>query len=617
METPTNSQLEPQLEGSDQQANNLSQAETTVVDTSLNNKTAAELVEALAVLLQGENLPSRAEVDTYKKAFYRRKQYVMESASKESTENAEKDQEDLAENIEVHEERLKDLLSLFREKYQKIKEEEDALKGRNIELKQDLIGKLTELLKSTDEFGKIVADFKLIREEWDAIGAIPEQQANEIQSNYNRLVEQFYDLKQINDEFREYDFRKNLEAKTALCEEAEALTQLEDVIQATRKLQDLHKQWRDLGPVARDLRESIWARFKAASTIVNKRHQEHFDQLKATESNNLERKEALCLRVEEIKTDDFSSPKQWDEATRIVLQVQGEWKTIGFAPKKDNEKVYLRFRGACDAFFSQKSLFYAQRRKEHDENYAKKKAMVEEAESLKESSYWKATADRLIELQNEWKKVGPIPRRQSDAIWTKFRSACDYFFARKKEANEENGSSWTENLKAKEEIIAQLETLEGKEDDQETRDLFAELTAKFKSIGFVPFKDKDKIQKAYKAVSDRLYSKLRISRNNKRLEGYSSSLDQIDENGKGKLMNERTRMMRILDRMRQELQTYTNNLGFLSAGSKSGNSLLNEMKKKKDRLVEDIQLMEQKINLIDERIDHPEKTNEQDKEQVE
>ncbi|GAD06087.1 hypothetical protein PORCRE_1809 [Porphyromonas crevioricanis JCM 15906] len=602
METPTNSQQELQQAGSDQEKKSLQPTSAIADTTSLNDKNAAELVEALAVLLQAEELPARTDVEAYKKAFYRRKQQVLEAPQSQDEEGGESLQ-DLSEKIEVHEERLKDLLASFRERYQKVKEEEEAVKAQNLEKKQDLLTKLGELLSSTDEFGKIVADFRQIRESWDALGAIPEQQVNEIQNSYNKLVEQFYDLKQINDEFREYDFRKNLEAKTTLCEEAESLSELEDIVQAARKLQDLHKQWRDLGPVARDLRESIWVRFKAASSVINKKHQEYFDQLKAAENDNLEHKDTLCQKVEGIKIDELTTPKQWEQATQQVLQIQAEWKSIGFAPKKENEKIYLRFRGACDAFFSAKSMFFSKVRKEYEENYARKKEMAEEAESLQDSEDWKGTTARLTELQAKWKEIGPVHRRQSDAIWHRFRTACDKFFNRKKEANAESGASWAENLKLKLDIIAQLEALEEEQDEQIARDKLAELTAKFRSVGFVPFKDKEKVQKAYRVITDKLYDRLRVSRNNRRLEGYGSTLDEMGEGNKGKLFNERTRMLRILDRMKQELQTYSNNLGFLSTDSKGGNALLNEMNRKKERLEEDIRLMQQKIKMIDERID--------------
>lgn len=594
----TNSHMEPQNAGLKDEQDFINQGTDNRQEPDLSNKNAAELVEALAVVLQRDPLPSRQEVEVYKKAFYRRKTYVENKIQKEGAEF----KEDINDKIEVHEERLKDLLSSFKERYQKVKEEEEAQKADNLKKKQEIIGGLQELLVSKDEFGKIISEFRRLRESWDSTGAVPEQVADELQSQYNKLVEDIYDLKQINDEFREYDFKKNLEAKTALCEEAEALSGNDDVVNAARQLQVLHQQWKEIGPVARELRESLWARFKEASSKVNKRHQEYFEKIKAREEENLEKKKKLCERVEAINTDELTQPNEWKKATDLVIDTQKEWKTVGFAPKKENEKIYLRFRAACDAYFANKSTFFARRRSELDDNLNKKQAMVEEAESLQDSTDWRSTSDRLIALQREWKEVGPVHRKYNQSLWDRFRTACDKFFERKKENSAQGQGEFKENLKAKREIIAKLEALMDEEDENLAREQLSALMSKFRSIGFVPYKEKDNIKEAFRKASDNLYNKLKLDRKHRKLDIYSDSLKEIADGPKNALFRERDRVSRILDRMQQELHTYAHNLSCFTVDSKGGNRLVDEMKRKKERLEEDIRLTKEKLKMIREEI---------------
>ncbi|MFC4665614.1 DUF349 domain-containing protein [Falsiporphyromonas endometrii] len=593
MEMTTNSHIEPQDDGLDREQYYMNQSGSSQ-EPDLSNKNAAELVEALAVLLQRDPFPTRQEVDVYKKAFYRRKVYVENKIQKEGAEF----KEDINDKIEVHEERLKDLLSSFKDKSQKIREEEEAKKEANLEKKQALIEQLKKLLVCTDEFGKIIVEFRQLRENWDATGDVPDNVADELQSTYSKYVEQFYDLKQINEEFREYDFKKNLESKTALCEEAEALSESDDVIGAARQLQTLHRQWKEIGPVARDLRDSIWARFKEASSKVNKRHQEFFEKIKAKEEENLEKKKSLCERIEAINTDNLKQPGDWKKATTLIIDTQKEWKTVGFAPKKENEKIYLRFRAACDAYFANKSTFFSRRRSELDQNYIKKQAMVDEAESLQDSTDWKVTADRLIKLQKDWKEVGPVHRKYNQTLWDRFRSACDKFFERKKENFSQGQGEFKENLKAKKEIIAKLEALMNEEDENIAREQLSSLMSQFRSIGFVPYKEKDNIKEAFRKASDDLYNKLKLDRNHRKLDNYSESLKEIADSSKNALFRERDRIGRILDRMKQELHTYEHNLSCFTVDSKGGNKLVDDMKRKKKRLEEDIKLTKEKLKLI-------------------
>ncbi|ATR95323.1 hypothetical protein CS546_10095 [Porphyromonas gingivalis] len=567
----------------------------TSVNARLADMTELELLDSLAILLQGEELPRRQEAEAYKSAFYKKKQArTGESADSTTSSMAEPD---------LNEERLKDLLQRFRELNQTRIESMQKERESNLAQKEALLQRLRDLLGSNEEFGKISPVFHEIRKSWKETGPVPEANATDITKEYNSLVEQFYDLKQINDEFRAYDFKKNLEAKEELIHQAEVLTENADVIHSFRVLQELHHQWRELGPVARELREEVWARFKAASTAINKKYQEHFEKQKMREQENLAAKTLLCEEMEAIDTSGLNSLAKWDEQTKAVLEIQAKWKTIGYARRSDNEKIYERFRAACDNYFNKKTAFFKGKREELTDNYKKKLAMVEEAESLQESSDWKETSTRLAELQKKWKTIGAVPHRYSDEIWKRFTTACDAFFKRKKAEQGGMRSEERENLKSKKAIIAELETLDSEEASEGIIDRLNALAGRWNSIGFVPFREKNTINKAYRKLIDGLYDKLNIERSNRRLEGYNASLEQLEGGGKGQLYDERDRMTRILDRMRNELQTYTNNLGFLNISSKSGNSLMREMERKKEKLEEDIRLMIEKIKLIDKKVE--------------
>ncbi len=572
----------------------LAEDSKTDVSVRLADMSELELLDALATLLQSEELPRRKDVDAYKSAFYKKKQARSEESAGEATSTmAEPD---------LNEERLKDLLRSFQELNQSRIESLQKERETNLALKESLLQQLRDLLDSNEEFGKISLVFHEIRKSWKEAGPVPETNVTDITKEYNNLVERFYDLKQITDEFRAYDFKKNLEAKEELISQAETLTQDADVIHAFRALQDLHHQWRELGPVARELREEIWAKFKAASTTINKRYQDHFETQKQREQENLDAKTRLCEEMEAIDTSGLNSLPKWDEQTKAVLEIQARWKTIGYVRRSDNEKIYERFRAACDEYFNKKTAFFKGKREELAANYRKKLAMVEEAEALQESSEWKETAARLAQLQKDWKTIGAVPHKYSDEIWKRFTTACDAFFKRKKTEQGDARSEERENLKSKKSIIAELEALDAEEVAEGIVDKLNALMAKWNAVGFVPFRDKDAINKTYRKLIDGLYDKLNIERSNRRLEGYNASLEQIEGGGRGQLFDERDRMNRILDRMRNELQTYTNNLGFLNVASKNGNSLMREMERKQEKLQEDIRLMVEKIKLIDNKI---------------
>ena len=426
--------------------------------------------------------------------------------------------------------------------------------------------------------------------------AVPQEHVNELWKNYQIYTEKFYDIIKINNQFRDYDFKKNLELKTALCETVEKLGNEPDVISAFHQLQKLHQQWREIGPVAKELREDLWARFKAASTVINKRHQEHFEKLKAKEQENLDAKTVICEQIEAIDFSALKSFKDWEEKNKEVIGLQEKWKTIGFAPKKYNVKIFERFRAACDEFFKRKAEFFKSIKESMAGNLEKKKALCEKAEALKESTDWKATADILSKLQKEWKTIGPVPKKYSDAVWKRFIAACDYFFEQKNKATSSQRSVEQENMVQKKAIIEKLNTIDAQETPEEDAgNTIRELMKEWNSIGHVPFKEKDKLYKQYHGVIDKLFDKLNLSASQKKLSNFKSSISK-----EGNLYREREKLVRAYENMKNEIQTYENNLGFLTSSSKKGSSLVTEMNRKVEKLKADLELILKKIEVIDQ-----------------
>ena len=402
----------------------------------------------------------------------------------------------------------------------------------------------------------------------------------------------------LNNEFREYDFKKNLEAKLHLCEAAEKLATEPDVVSAFHQLQKLHQEFRSIGPVAKELRENIWARFKAASTTVNRRHQQHFEELKEKEQNNLDQKTVICEIVESMEYDTFKTFADWEDKTQEILALQAKWKTIGYAPQKMNVKIFERFRAACDEFFRRKAAFFKSIKESMAENLEKKKALCEKAESLKDSTDWKETAEILTKLQKEWKTIGPVAKKHSDAVWKRFIGACDYFFEQKNKATSSQRSIESENQAKKEAVISQLKALdEAGTTDEATADKTRALMKEWNSIGFVPFKEKDRLYKEYHAVVDRLFDKLHLSATEKKLSNFKSGL-----NKEGNLYRDREKLVRTYEGLKNDIQTYENNLGFLNSSSKKGNSLVSEINRKIERLKADMELVQKKIAAIDEAL---------------
>ena len=535
-------------------------------------KSKEEVLARLKELASSEETPDKEEVDHLKTVFY--KMHVAERDEKQRQYlEAGGDPEKYQVLPDDDEKEFKVAMGVIREKRAALFMQQEAEKQENLKRKQEIIEKIKAMATSPDEANKSFQDFKALQQEWKEIKAVPAEKANELWRNYQLYVEQFYDLLNLNREAREYDFKKNLEIKTKLCEAAEKLADESDVISAFHQLQELHQQYREAGPVAKELREEIWARFKAASTVINKKHQQHFEGLREKEEENLRRKTELCEKVETIAKEENKSASDWEKRTKEIIEIQTEWKTIGFAPQKMNVKIFERFRAACDDFFSRKAEFFKQMKERMAENAKKKKALVEKAQALADSTEWKSTSDKLIALQKEWKTIGTAPKKVGDQLWNDFLSACNRFFEARNAANAGVRNEEHANLSKKREIIEKLKAV-AEEKAEDLQEKVQQLVEEYSTIGHVPFKDKDKLYKEYHEIVDKLFSDLHISNAKRRLDNFKSNLKNVAKRGEEALDNERARLMRRYEQLKQEVQTYENNLGFLNASSKKGNSLV-------------------------------------------
>ena len=560
-------------------------------------KSKEEVLARLKELASSEETPDKEEVDHLKTVFY--KMHVAERDEKQRQYlEAGGDPEKYQVLPDEDEKEFKAAMGVIREKRATLFMQQEAEKQENLKRKQEIIEKIKAMATSPDEANKSFQDFKALQQEWKEIKAVPAEKANELWRNYQLYVEQFYDLLNLNREAREYDFKKNLEIKTKLCEAAEKLADESDVISAFHQLQELHQQYREAGPVAKELREEIWARFKAASTVINKKHQQHFEGLREKEEENLRRKTELCEKVETIAKEENKSASDWEKRTKEIIEIQTEWKTIGFAPQKMNVKIFERFRAACDDFFSRKAEFFKQMKERMAENAKKKKALVEKAQALADSTEWKSTSDKLIALQKEWKTIGTAPKKVGDQLWNDFLSACNRFFEARNAANAGVRNEEHANLSKKREIIEKLKAV-AEEKAEDLQEKVQQLVEEYSTIGHVPFKDKDKLYKEYHEIVDKLFSDLHISNAKRRLDNFKSNLKNVAKRGEEALDNERARLMRRYEQLKQEVQTYENNLGFLNASSKKGNSLIDEMNRKVQKLKDEAKLVREKIKAID------------------
>lgn len=567
--------------------------------------TKAAVIERLKEIVQEVEGVSKSELDSLKQIFYKLHVAEQEKLHKEFLEQGG-DPAAYVPAIDESEVTFKAEMNLIKEKRNAYLQEQEQLKVENLQKKQAIIDRIKGLAENPDEANQAYEEVKNLQTEWKNIGVVPPENSTELWKTYQLYIEKYYDTLKISNEFREYDFKKNLETKVALCEAAEKLAEEEDVIAAFHKLQSLHQEFRDCGPVAKEQREEIWKRFKDASTTVNRRHQQHFENIKNEENKNLEKKTAICETIEGIDVENITSAPVWNEMTQKVIELQNEWKKIGFAPQKMNVKIFERFRAACDKFFTAKSEFFKGLKDNLAQNLELKTALCEKAEQLKDSTEWKKTSDALIRLQKEWKTIGPVAKKESDAIWKRFVAACDYFFEQKEKVVSTLHNEEHENLKKKQEIIEKLKTL-ATEKVESSRETLQALTKEWNEVGHVPFKEKDKLYEEYKNILDNVYKQLNAKNGKKRLNKFKDSIKERIQDGNN-IIKERERLCRIYENMKSEIKTYENNLGFLNSSSKSGNGLLAEIKRKVEKLKDDLELQKQKIQALDEEISKSKKS---------
>lgn len=560
--------------------------------------TKPEIIARLDELSKDPEKAERQEVEGLKQSYYKLRKSEVEK-EKAAFLEAGGDENEFKPSQDADEPEFKRLMSILKEERNKLNAELERQKEENLEKKTAIINRIKELTEAED-VNKAYNEFKQLRDEWNSIKLVPATKSNELWKNYQHYVEQFYDLLKINNELRSYDFKKNLELKQSLCEVAEKLTTENDVVSAFHQLQNLHQEYRETGPVAPELREEIWARFKAASTIINKRYQQHFEEIKEKEQKALDEKTVICEIVEAINAAEIKTYADWDAKTAEIIALQTKWKTIGFAPQKMNQKIYDRFREACNLFFKNKGDFYKGMKEQMAANLAKKVELCEKAESLKDSTDWKATSEALAELQKQWKEIGPVTRKQSEAVWKRFIYACDYFFEQRNKVNRSQKDIERTNLATKRSIIEEMRAIPEDTDPEVAIEQIKELQQRWNDTGHVPFKDKDKVYKEYREVADHWYDLLRKTVSDKRLSNFRANMAARSNDGTGGVHREKDRLLRQRDNMRNELNTYENNLNFLNFTSKDGSSLLAEINRKIDKLRDDIRLVEEKIKALDE-----------------
>ena len=557
-----------------------------------------EVLERVKEVAHGEEAPVKEEVEYLKTTFYK-----LHVAEREAQLKAYLEQGNDPEAYQIvpdaDEEAFKAEMAIIKERRAKIFKEQEEEKEANLQRKLEILDKIKAMITTPEEVNKSFQDFKALQQEWKEIKAVPAPKASELWRNYQLYVEQFYDMLKLNSELREYDFKKNLEIKTKLCEAAEKLAEQEDLISAFHQLQKLHQEYRETGPVAKELRDEIWNRFKAASTVINKKHQQHFEELRAKEEENLAKKTALCEQAEAIASGEKKSSADWEKLTKDMMALQAEWKTIGFAPQKMNVKIFDRFRAACDTFFNAKTEYFKEIKEAYKANAEKKRALIEKAMALKDSTEWRSTSDKLIALQKEWKKVGPVPRKQGDQLWEEFLAACNHFFEARNAAGAGQRGEEYANLEKKQQVITRIEALLEAPQEEGLQEELQKLTEEYNGIGHVPYKDKDNVYEAYHAALDKVYKVLNVSSAKRKLNNYKNRIKNVAEQEGGSLDGERARLMRQYEAVKQEVQTYENNLGFLNASSKKGNSLIDEMNRKVQKLKDEMNLLKEKIKAID------------------
>ncbi|MBQ9217495.1 MAG: DUF349 domain-containing protein [Muribaculaceae bacterium] len=558
----------------------------------------AQLVERLEQVVQQPVETIRGEVAAIKAAFYALRKQEL-AAERDDFLARGNEESAFAPRDDEHESRVKELLELVKQKRAEYNAAQEAIKAENLHKKRDIIRQIEEITSDPDNINRQFPKVQQLQQDFKAVGQVPAPDETEVWKAYQLAVEKFYDLLKINKELRDYDFKKNLEIKQALCADAEALDDENDVVNAFKRLQELHNTWRETGPVAKELREELWARFKTASAVINKKYQAFFEERKQREKEAADAKLQLCEEIEAIDIDKINTYSEWDEKTKVVIGLQERWKQLGFASRKVNTQLYLRFRTSCDKFFARKAEFYKKNKEMFAANLEQKIKLCEQAEALKDSTEWRKTTDALVALQRQWKTIGPVAKRHSDEVWKRFIAACDHFFEQKKQQFQDVHAVERDNLKAKREVIAAIRQATESGDSQAAAQTVRELMTRWSTIGHVPYRDKDKVYAEYREAVDQAFDKLDMKGTRATLASYQSTISQYS--GTDKMSHEREKLVRDYEKKCSELKTFENNMGFFNAQSKSGNSLVKEMERRIGRIKDEIALLEQKIKLIDER----------------
>lgn len=565
---------------------------------NFHNMSKQELVDAMKEILDQDKMESHRDVTAMKQAFFAlRSRERLEELNK--FVDAGNSADAFAAQPDELENEFNTLYAQFKERRQAFIAADDARRQANLEKKQEILDKMRAIAGDIDTVNQKFQEFQQLQADFRAIKDVPPTAETEIWKNFQTVGEEFYDHLKMNKELRDLDFRKNLEAKKELIEEAKSLAQVNDPILAFRRLQTLHDEWRNLGPVAKELREEIWEKFREASAVVNRRHQEYFEQRKASEQVNEENKLRLCEEIEKINPHECTTFAMWNEMTDKIIALQKEWKEYGYASKKANTALYSRFRKACDNFFEAKTNFFRSTRESFNENLAKKVALCERAEALKNNTDIKNPTEEIVKLQTEWKTIGSVPRKQSDEVWNRFTAACNYFFDERKRQNKERRKEENANLETKRSIIAQLKALPLDGDRREVIGKVKELQNQWNEVGYVPFKLKDEIFKEYRQICDTLYNTYTERESNRRMNNWQERMGKMRGEGNNKVLSERDKLVRALEARKNDLATYENNMGFFNVKSSAGNSMLKDLERKIGKLKDEIAEIQTKIRMID------------------
>lgn len=561
--------------------------EEEIQEATVTATTREEIIARLQEMVGDISLAKRPELESLKQNFYKLQRAAQEEQIAAFVAGGGTAQ-DFKPEPDPLEEQFRKLMNIIKEKKAAAQEALEVVRKENYKKKLELLDRFKALIEKANTEGASYNEFKTILQEWKEIKEVPADKANELWKAYQQYAEQFYDIQKLNNEFREYDFKKNMEAKIAICEEAERLADEPDVVAAFRKLQKLHQDYRETGPVSKESREEIWNRFKTASTVINKRHQQHFEEIKDKEKENLDQKTVICELLEGIEYDKLTTFQSWNEKTQEVLALQKKWKDIGFAPAKQNQKIFERFRAACDVFFSKKGEFFKQAKTDMTANLEKKTALCEQAESLKDSTDWKATGDKMAELQKQWREIGPVQKKYTNTIWKRFIGACDYFYEQRDKNTSSKKHEENTNLAAKKEILSKLKAFNPDNLSDDDIAAIQQLVEEWNSIGFVPFKVKDKIAAEFKAVMEPFSGVVRTGRGR-----------QPQRGGIREVGSPREKLQRQYEQKKNEIQTYENNLGFMNASSKAGNGFVDTIKAKIEELKKEADDLLAQIKALD------------------